>query len=119
LTRISCLAWSREYTCPERLEAQEVSKPVLAIRKRQRMSNVLLWRIVSSCLTKLGYQIWQTDSVAHGCELVQEEPMRFDLILTEDGPLNSPDTLCQTVAQGLPKGDPVERFWYDPAHGVV
>ena len=57
---------------------------------------------ISSCLTKLGYQIWQTDSVARGCELVQEEPMRFDLILTEDGPLNSLDTLCATAQKVNP-----------------
>ncbi len=57
---------------------------------------------VSSCLTKLGYQIWQTDSVTSGCEIVQEEPTRFDLILTEDGPLNSLDMLCATAQQVNP-----------------
>jgi signal transduction histidine kinase len=54
---------------------------------------------ISSCLTRLGYQVRQAESLAQGCGIVQEEPLGFDLILTDDGPPNSLDDLCATVRQ--------------------
>ena len=50
---------------------------------------------ITSCLTKLGYQVRQAESLARGCDMARENP--FDLILADDGPANSLDELCATV----------------------
>jgi signal transduction histidine kinase len=54
---------------------------------------------ISSCLTKLGYQVWQAEDLAHGYGMIQAEPLLFDLILTDDGPPNSLDEFCTAVRQ--------------------
>ena len=54
---------------------------------------------ISSCLTKLGYQVLQAENLAHGYGMIQAEPLLFDLILTDDSPPNSLDEFCAAVRQ--------------------
>jgi signal transduction histidine kinase len=55
---------------------------------------------ISSCLSKLGYLVWQTSSLAQGCDMTRKTP--FDLILTDDGPANGLDEMFATVRRTNP-----------------
>ena len=55
---------------------------------------------ISSCLSKLGYLVWQASSLTKGCDMARKTP--FDLIVADDGPASGLDELFATVRQANP-----------------
>jgi signal transduction histidine kinase len=72
---------------------------------------------VCSCLERLGYAPYQTESLMHGLEFIENHVHGLDLVLTEDSTAGQVDELCATLGR-IGRDIPVLLTSASPAPGL-